>query len=353
MRYRNLGHSGLKLSVVGLGSWLTYGSAVDASTARACVLRAWERGVNFIDTANVYARGAAEEALGPILKELDRDSLVLATKVYFTMGDRPNERGLSRKHVRDQIHHSLRRLQVDYVDLYQCHRYDVETPLEETCEVMNDLVRSGKILYWGVSEWNADQIIAAVTLCRARGWAVPVSNQPQYSALWRRVEERVLPVCEQYGLGNVVWSPLAMGILTGKYLDAKNPPPGTRAAGAGKEMMEDYFTQSRLDAVQELVPVAKSANCSLAQLALAWCLRQPSVTSTIVGATKIEHVDDNVAAADLDLDPSIFAEMDRILVPVAEDVRRRRMAAPSRHGDSVGGGQRRSPMRETRHGACV
>jgi len=316
MRYRNLGHSGLKLSVVGLGSWLTYGSAVDASTARACVLRAWERGVNFIDTANVYARGAAEEALGPILKELDRDSLVLATKVYFTMGDRPNERGLSRKHVRDQIHHSLRRLQVDYVDLYQCHRYDVETPLEETCEVMNDLVRSGKILYWGVSEWNADQIIAAVTLCRARGWAVPVSNQPQYSALWRRVEERVLPVCEQYGLGNVVWSPLAMGILTGKYLDAKNPPPGTRAAGAGKEMMEDYFTQSRLDAVQELVPVAKSANCSLAQLALAWCLRQPSVTSTIVGATKIEHVDDNVAAADLDLDPSIFAEMDRILVPV-------------------------------------
>jgi voltage-dependent potassium channel beta subunit len=316
MRYRNLGHSGLKLSVVGLGSWLTYGSAVDASTARACVLRAWERGVNFIDTANVYARGAAEEALGPILKELDRDSLVLATKVYFTMGDRPNERGLSRKHVRDQIHHSLRRLQVDYVDLYQCHRYDVETPLEETCEVMNDLVRSGKILYWGVSEWNADQIIAAVTLCRARGWAVPVSNQPQYSALWRRVEERVLPVCEQYGLGNVVWSPLAMGILTGKYLDAKNPPPGTRAAGAGKEMMEDYFTQSRLDAVQELVPVAKRANCSLAQLALAWCLRQPSVTSTIVGATKIEHVDDNVAAADLDLDPSIFAEMDRILVPV-------------------------------------
>jgi aryl-alcohol dehydrogenase-like predicted oxidoreductase len=232
------------------------------------------------------------------------------------MGDRPNERGLSRKHVRDQIHHSLRRLQVDYVDLYQCHRYDVETPLEETCEVMNDLVRSGKILYWGVSEWNADQIIAAVTLCRARGWAVPVSNQPQYSALWRRVEERVLPVCEQYGLGNVVWSPLAMGILTGKYLDAKNPPPGTRAAGAGKEMMEDYFTQSRLDAVQELVPVAKRANCSLAQLALAWCLRQPSVTSTIVGATKIEHVDDNVAAADLDLDPSIFAEMDRILVPV-------------------------------------
>ncbi|MGR4065698.1 MAG: aldo/keto reductase family protein [Vulcanimicrobiaceae bacterium] len=316
MRYRNLGHSGVKVSAIGLGSWLTYGATVDSQTTRACVLRAWERGVNFIDTANVYARGAAEEALAPILKELDRDSLVLATKVYFTMADRPNGRGLSRKHVRDQIHHSLRRLQVDYVDLYQCHRYDVETPLEETCEMMNDLVRSGKVLYWGVSEWNADQIAGAVTLCRARGWAVPISNQPQYSALWRRIEERVLPVCTQYGLGNVVWSPLAMGILTGKYLDAGNPPAGTRAAGAGKEMMEDYFTQARLDAVQHLKPLAQRAGCSLAQLALAWCLRQPAVASAIVGATKIEHVDDNVAAGDLDVDPAIFAEMDRILAPV-------------------------------------
>ncbi len=317
MQYRTLGHSGVKLSVIGLGSWLTYGSAVERDTARGCVLRAWERGVNFIDTANAYARGAAEEVLGPILKELSRDALVLATKVYFPMGDSPNERGLSRKHVRDQLHHSLRRLQVEYVDLYQCHRFDTTTPLEETCEIMNDLVRAGKILYWGVSEWNADQIAAAVALCRARGWAVPVSNQPQYSALWRRIEERVLPTCAQYGLGNVVWSPLAMGILSGKYARADKPPAGTRAAGPNREMMEEYFTQRVLDAVQQLKPVAQGAGCSPAQLALAWCLRQPAVTSVIVGATKVEHVDDNVAAGDLHLDASVFAEVDRILVPVA------------------------------------
>ncbi len=317
MQYRTLGHSGVKLSVIGLGSWLTYGSAVERDTARGCVLRAWERGVNFIDTANAYARGAAEEVLGPILKELSRDALVLATKVYFPMGDSPNERGLSRKHVRDQLHHSLRRLQVEYVDLYQCHRFDTTTPLEETCEIMNDLVRAGKILYWGVSEWNADQIAAAVALCRARGWAVPISNQPQYSALWRRIEERVLPTCAQYGLGNVVWSPLAMGILSGKYARADKPPAGTRAAGPNREMMEEYFTQRVLDAVQQLKPVAQGAGCSPAQLALAWCLRQPAVTSVIVGATKVEHVDDNVAAGDLHLDASVFAEVDRILVPVA------------------------------------
>jgi voltage-dependent potassium channel beta subunit len=316
VKYRTLGHSGLKLSVVGLGSWLTYGGNVGAETARACVMRAWERGVNFIDTANVYARGAAEEVLGPILKELHRDALVLATKVYFPMGDSVNERGLSRKHIHDQLHRSLRRLQVDYIDLYQCHRFDVTTPLEETCRMMDDLVRSGKILYWGVSEWNADQIAAAVALCRAHGWAVPVSNQPQYSALWRRIEQRVLPACEQYGLGNVVWSPLAMGILTGKYTDAKHPPAGTRAASASADMMEDYFTQPVLDAVQRLKPLAQQAGCSLAQLALTWCLRQPAVTSVIVGATKVEHVDDNVGAGDLEVDPSLLARMDEILAPV-------------------------------------
>ncbi len=316
MQFRNLGHSGLKLSVVGLGSWLTYGGNVGTQTARACVLAAWERGINFIDTANVYARGGAEAVLGPIVKELPRDALVLATKVYFPMGDSVNERGLSRKHIRDQLHHSLRRLQVDYIDLYQCHRYDHATPLEETCEMMNDLIRAGKVLYWGVSEWNADQIAAAVTLCRARGYAVPVSNQPQYSALWRRIEERVLPTCEQYGVGNVVWSPLAMGILTGKYTDVKRPPSDSRAAGSGLEMMEDYFTQPVLDAVQQLKPLAREAGCSLSQMALAWCLRQPHVTSVIVGATKVEHVDDNASAGDLRIDPAIFEEINRVLEPV-------------------------------------
>ena len=316
MKYRRLGHSGLQVSVVGLGSWLTYGGNVGADTARACVLRAWERGITFIDTANVYARGGAETVLGPILRDLNREQLVLATKVYFPMGDLPNERGLSRKHIHDQLHLSMKRLQVDYIDLYQCHRYDLDTPLEETCGMMNDLVRAGKILYWGTSEWNADQIAAAVTLCRAKSWAVPISNQPQYSALWRRIEHRVLPISQEYGIGNVVWSPLAMGILTGKYTDVKQPPAGTRAAGAQADMMEDYFTQPVLDAVQRIKPLAKQAGCSPAQLALAWCLRQPAVSSVIVGATKPEHVDDNAAAGDLEIDPSTFEQMNAILEPV-------------------------------------
>jgi len=316
MRYRNLGHSGLRLSVVGLGSWLTFGSTVEHDMARACVRRAYERGVNFFDTANVYAHGGAEEMLGPILAELDRDELVVATKVYFPTGEAVTRRGLSRKHVRDQVERSLARLRLDYIDLYQCHRYDTTTPLEETCAMMNDLVRGGKILYWGVSEWNADQIASAATLCSARGWAAPISNQPQYSALWRRIEERVLPSCRHYGLGNVVWSPLAMGILTGKYTDAQHPPAGTRAAGAQKEMMEDYFTQPVLDAVQRLVPLAHETGCTLAQLALAWCLRDDAITSTIVGATKVDHLEENLGAAGLDVDPAIFDEMNRILAPV-------------------------------------
>jgi voltage-dependent potassium channel beta subunit len=316
VRYRNLGRWGVKVSAVGLGSWLTYGGGVEEDAARACVQRAYDRGVTFFDTANVYARGRAEEVVGRAIRAFPRQSIVLATKVYFPMGDGPNDRGLSRKHVREQIDASLRRLQTEYVDLYQCHRYDVTTPLEETVEAMNDLVRAGKIRYWGVSEWNADQIAAAVTLARARGWAEPVSNQPQYSALWRGVEQRVFPACREYGLGNVVWSPLAMGILTGKYTDAANPPQGTRAAGRSKDMMEDYFTQPVLDAVQQVRPLAERAHCSLAQLALAWCLRTDVVSSVIVGATRPEQVDDNVAAADLDVDPSIFEEMDRILAPV-------------------------------------
>jgi aryl-alcohol dehydrogenase-like predicted oxidoreductase len=279
--------------------------------------RAYELGVTFFDTANVYARGRAEEVVGRTIAGWRRDSIVLATKVYFQMDEGPNDRGLSRKHIFEQCHLSLKRLNVDYVDLYQCHRYDKNAPLEETASAMNDLVRQGKVLYWGVSEWNADQIASAVMLCRARGWAEPVSNQPQYSALWRRIEERVLPTCAEYGLGSVVWSPLAQGILTGKYGEAAKPPAGTRAAGKSADMMEDYFTQPVLDAVQSLKPLAKEANATLGQLALAWCLRRPEISSVIAGATKPEHVDDNVAAADLDVDPAIFARMDAILVPVA------------------------------------
>jgi voltage-dependent potassium channel beta subunit len=317
VRYRKLGRWGVRVSAVGLGSWLTYGRSVEADVATACIGRAYERGVNFFDTANVYARGAAEEVVGKAIAGFPRESIVLATKVYFPMGDGPNDRGLSRKHIREQLQASLRRLEVDYIDLYQCHRYDKYTPLEETCAAMHDHVRRGDILYWGVSEWTADQIAAAVTLCRARGWAEPVSNQPQYSALWRRIEQRVLPATREYGLGNVVWSPLAMGILTGKYATVGRPPADSRASRVEREMMEDYFTQPVLDAVQRVKPLAAEAGCTLAQLSLAWCLRQPEISSVIAGASRVEQVDDNVVAADLDVDPAIFARMDEILAPVA------------------------------------
>jgi len=307
----------MQVSTVGLGSWLTYGGSVEEATARACMRRAYELGVTFFDTANVYAGGRAEEVVGRVIKDFGRDTIVLATKVFFPMGDGPNDSGLSRKHIRMQIDASLRRLDVEYVDLYQCHRYDVNTPLEETCAAMNDLVRNGKIVYWGVSEWNADQITAACTIARENGWAAPISNQPQYSALWRHVQRDVFPACREFGLGNVVWSPLAQGILTGKYTSARAVPQGTRASSSAAGMMEDYFTQPVLDAVQRIRPLAEQAGCTMAQLALAWCLRDTIVASVIVGATRAEQVDENVAAADLVIDPAIFQQMDQILVPVS------------------------------------
>jgi voltage-dependent potassium channel beta subunit len=317
MQYRKLGRWGVQVSSVGLGSWLTYGGSVEADRAKECIHRAYDLGVNFFDTANVYMRGRAEEIVGEGLSGYPRDSFVLATKVFFPMGDRPNDTGLSRKHVTEQCHHSLRRLGTDYIDLYQCHRYDEDTPLEETCRVMDDLIRAGKVLYWGVSEWSADQIAHAVSICRTEGWALPASNQPQYSALWRQIEDRVLPTCEDLGLGNVVWSPLAMGILTGKYTSVDDVPEGSRAAGGDAKFMDRYFNSDVLDAVAETKSVADEAGCTLSQLALAWCLRQDFVSSVIVGATKTEHVDDNVAAADLDLGDEVIDAFDELLEPVA------------------------------------
>jgi len=317
MQYRKLGRWGVQVSSVGLGSWLTYGGSVEAATATQCIHRAYELGVNFFDTANVYMRGQAEQIVGEALAGYPRESFVLATKVYFPMGDRPNDTGLSRKHVTEQCHASLRRLGTDYIDLYQCHRYDEDTPLEETCRVMDDLIRAGKVLYWGVSEWSADQIAHAVSICRTEGWALPASNQPQYSALWRQIEDRVLPTCEDLGLGNVVWSPLAMGILTGKYTSVDDVPEGSRAAGGDAKFMDRYFNSDVLDAVAETKSVADEAGCTLSQLALAWCLRQDFVSSVIVGATKTEHVDDNVAAADLDLGDEVIDAFDELLEPVA------------------------------------
>ncbi len=313
MKYRRLGEAGVKVSAVGLGSWLTFGGTVEEERARRCIDRAYDLGVNFFDTANVYGRGEAERVVGRALAGYDRESFVLATKVYFPMGEGPNDRGLSRKHVFEQCHQSLARLGVEYIDLYQCHRYDRETSLEETCGVLNDLVRTGKVLYWGVSEWTAGQIREAVELCRSRGWSPPASNQPEYNALQRRIEEDVLPTTRDLGLGNVVWSPLAQGVLTGKYRSVDDLPSDSRAAGRSAGFMGRYLRPEVLEVVNELVGLAGQAGSTPSQLAIAWCLRRPEVSSAIVGATKERHVDDNVAAADLDLGEEVFAEVDRIL----------------------------------------
>ncbi|QBI21348.1 aldo/keto reductase [Egibacter rhizosphaerae] len=317
MEYRKLGRWGVKVSSVGLGSWLTYGGTVEEDQSTACIQRAYDLGVNFFDTANVYARGRSEEVVGKALASIPRDRYVLATKVYFPMGDGPNDSGLSRKHVTEQLHASLKRLGTEYVDLYQCHRYDTETPLEETCATMADLIRQGKVLYWGTSEWSSDQIAHAVSICRSQGWPEPASNQPQYSALWRRIEDRVLPTCEDLGIGNVVWSPLAMGVLTGKYRSVDDVPSDSRAAGDEAKFMRHVLTQPALDAVQEAGHVAEQAGVSLSQLALAWCLRQPAVSSVIVGATKTSHVDDNVGASGLEVPRDAVERFDELLAPVA------------------------------------
>lgn len=313
MRYRRLGTSGLSVSAVGLGSWLTYGGNVEEAAARACIARAYELGITFYDTANVYARGRAEVVMGHALSAYPRETYVLATKVYFPMGPGPNDHGLSRKHVWEQCHISLRRLGVEYVDLYQCHRYDHDTPLEETCRVMNDLVGQGKILYWGVSEWTAEQIRAAVELCREAGWNRPVSNQPEYNALQRRIENDVLRTTAELGMGNVVWSPLAQGVLTGKYEPSGAAPSGSRAASEAGAFMGRYLQPGILEAVRAFRGVAESVGITPAQLAVAWCLRRPEVSSTIVGATRPRHVEENAVAADLDLDPAVFEAVDRAL----------------------------------------
>lgn len=285
--------------------------------AQECIHRAYDVGINFFDTANAYARGRAEEVVGKSLADFPRESYVLATKVYFEMGRRPNDKGLSRKHVFEQAHQSLRRLGVDYIDLYQCHRYDRSTPLEETCRMMDDLARAGKIVYWGVSEWSADQILRAVELCRREGWAVPVSNQPQYNGLWRVIETEVLPACADVGMGNVVWSPLAGGVLTGKYRSTADIPEGSRASGRDAVFVRRWMDQGLLDAVQQLESLARQVGCTLPQLALKWCLRQPLVSSVIIGATKTAHVDENASASDIDVDHAVFARMDEILGPWA------------------------------------
>jgi voltage-dependent potassium channel beta subunit len=317
VRYRKLGAWGVKVSEIALGSWLTYGGYVEDEGAIACIHRAFELGVNFFDTANVYRRGAAEEVTGRALKDFRRDDYFLATKVYFPMGDGPNDRGLSRKHIMEQCHASLRRLGVDYIDLYQCHRPDEDTPLEETLRALDDLVTQGKVLYTGVSMWSAERIDEAYRLHQKLNLDPLVSNQPEYSMLTRDIEDDVLPVCKQLGMGQVVYSPIAQGVLAGKYAPGERPPAGTRAATpGGSDFISRFMRNDVLAAVQDLRPIADELGITMAQLAIAWVLREPGVSSAIVGASRPEQVEENVAASGVEVPPEALARIDEVLAPV-------------------------------------
>jgi aryl-alcohol dehydrogenase-like predicted oxidoreductase len=314
MEYRRLGNSGIKVSTISLGSWLTFGHKMDDRVALECVQHGFDLGINLFDTANVYAMGRGEQVLGEALKPVSRHEYVLATKAYFPVGPGPNDRGLSRKHIFEQVHTSLRRLGTDYIDLFQCHRYDEQTPLDETLRAIDDLITQGKVLYGGVSLWSAANIADAVQLGRVRGLRRLVSNQPQYHIFQREIETNgVIEVCAREGLGLIVYSPLARGMLSGKYTSIDDVPPDSRAADQiGRTFMGPWFTEEGLEVVRRLKLLAGEAGLTLPQLALAWCLRRPEVTSAIVGATKVEHVEGNVAAAGVQLSEDLVAEIDRI-----------------------------------------
>jgi voltage-dependent potassium channel beta subunit len=320
MQYRRLGRSGLKVSVISLGNWLTHGGYVEDQTAIACVRHAYDQGINLFDTANAYRRGGAELVLGKALREYPRSSYVLATKVFFNMGEGPNDHGLSRKHVMEQAHASLQRLGVDYIDLYQCHRYDVDTPLDETLRALDDLISQGKILYAGVSEWSADQIGAAVSFARDHNMDQIASNQPRYSILARQIEREVLPRCEREGIGQIVFSPLAQGVLTGKYRPGQPPPAASRAGigGEASQFMGRYLEDDVLQAVDRLRPIAAGLGITMSQLALAWVLRQQNVSSAIIGASRPEQIDENVGAAEIKLDDATLRAIDEGVNPVVE-----------------------------------
>ncbi|MFF3785379.1 aldo/keto reductase family protein [Streptomyces sp. NPDC001933] len=319
MEFRRLGRSGLTISEIAYGNWLTHGSQVEEDAAAACIRAALDAGITTFDTADVYAETRAEAVLGRALKGERREGLEVFTKVYFPTGPGHNDRGLGRKHIMESIDNSLRRLQTDYVDLYQAHRYDHSTPLEETMEAFADVVRSGKALYIGVSEWTAAQLRAAHGL--ARELRVPlISNQPQYSALWRVVESDVVPASEELGIGQIVWSPIAQGALTGKYKPGAPLPAGSRATDdkGGANMIADWLRDDVLERVQRLRPLADGAGLSLAQLAVAWVLQNSNVSAAIIGASRPEQVAENAAAAGVTLDAELLKRIDEILDPVVE-----------------------------------
>ena len=309
MRFRKLGSSQIDVSEISLGSWLTYSGGVAREQAQACVRAAFEAGINFIDTANVYGRGAAETLLGEVLDEHERSSYVLATKVFFPMSD--TDRGLSAAQIHKQIDASLERLRTDYVDLYQCHRYDSATPLEETMSALTEVVQAGKARHIGFSEWPAEKIEASLALDGMARW---VSSQPQYSMLWRAPEAEVIPLCEREQISQIVWSPLAQGVLTGKYLPGEPPPADSRAASESMSGFIDRLVAPPvLQAVQRLKPIAESEGISMAQLALAWVLRLPNVASAIVGASRPQQVHDNASASGIVLSAETLAAVDTAL----------------------------------------
>ncbi len=315
MDFRYLGNSGFKISEITYGNWLTHGSQVENDTALKCVRAALDEGISTFDTADVYANTKAETVLGEALKGERRESLEIFTKVYWPTGPRgKNDVGLSRKHILEAIDGSLQRLQTDYVDLYQAHRFDTETPLEETMQAFADIVRQGKVLYVGVSEWTAEQIRAGHALARDLGIQL-ISSQPQYSMLWRVIEGEVVPTCAELGISQIVWSPIAQGVLTGKYQPGTPPPPGSRATDdrGGADMIERWMDDDILTRVQQLRPLADEAGLSMAQLAIAWVLQNDNVASAIIGASRPEQVSENVKAAGVRLDPGLMTKIDDVL----------------------------------------
>jgi len=319
MEFRRLGRSGLKISEITYGNWLTHGSQIDDDAAAACVHAAQDEGITTFDTADVYAIGKAETALGKALKGQRREGLEIFTKVYWPTGDGVNDRGLSRKHIMESCEASLRRLGTDYVDLYQAHRYDYETPLDEVLRAFDDLIRQGKVLYAGVSEWQAGQIQDAVSMQQELGYDRFVSNQPEYSMLWRVIEQQVVPTSEELGLSQIVWSPMAQGALTGKYLPGSVAPAGSRGTSAeGREMMADYLSDAFLRPVQDLKPIAADAGLSMAQLAIAWVLQNANVAAAIVGASRPEQIRENVKASGVRLDDQIIKRIDDVLGDIVE-----------------------------------
>lgn len=313
MEYRNLGASGLKVSEIALGNWLTQGRTLDSTATQQIVDRAVNLGINLFDTADVYSLGAAEIALGQAIKSHRRQSLVIATKCFWPMSEDPNDRGLSRKHVKESVDGSLKRLGVDYIDIMQCHRYDPETPVEETVRALDDLVRQGKVLYWGISMWKAHEIVEAVRCAEAVNATPPVSSQPVYNLLNRGIESSVIPACDANGIGQIVFSPLAQGVLTGKYLPGAPRPEGSRGADEkANAFMLDYLSDEILARVQELKSFAQTLGCTVAQLSLAWCLKNPSVNAVIIGASKLSQLEENVGATGLKFSDDVWARAEAI-----------------------------------------